>query len=119
MESKTISGRVVVMGELSDANGYPVLAVLELNPSSNKGYDLDTIKVASAYGKDTNAQKMINESRMLYVEPNKEKTRTWLKLYKLQLPSSVKYGLNGRISSVNNSISKTTEKSNRESRKGG
>lgn len=41
---------------------------------------------------------------MLYVEQDIKKARTWLKLYKLQLPSSVKYGLNDRITHGNPTV---------------
>lgn len=113
MESLTVQGRITMFGELEDANGHPVLVALELNPTTGKGYTLDIIKIASAYGKDTNPQGLIDESEMLYVEPNIEKTRTWLKRFRLQLPTRVKYGFNSRLSddsaSVNTNLRKTDE----------
>lgn len=98
MESKTVPGRITMLGELSDANGAPVLVALELEPAKDHRLTMDVIKIASAYGKDSNPQKFIDDSRILFVEPDKKRTHTWLKLYKLRLPSSVKYGLNGRVS---------------------
>jgi len=51
-----------------------VLVALELNPTDRGGKNLNVIKVASAYGKEKNLQNFINKSKILYVEPNKERT---------------------------------------------
>lgn len=108
MESKTETSRITLFGEVFDGAGNPVLAVLELEPTGKEGSALNIIKIASAYGKDSNPQKLLDDSRVLFVEPNQERTRAWLKLSRLQLPLSAKYGINGRISyqisSVNNSL---------------
>lgn len=108
MESKKFGSRLTIYGELYGTNNLPVLAVLELEPNHDDGsYDLDTIKLVNAYSKlpksanvDTNteAQKLINSSKILYVEPNKNKTNAWLKANRLQLPSAAKFGLNAKIS---------------------
>ena len=92
------------MGDVFDASGKPVLAVLELEPMSNGNY-LSEMKIASAYGKDA-PQHLINTSKILYVEPNKNRTHEWLNRTRLQLP----FGLNhyGPI----NIISNAAEKSN-------
>ena len=60
---------------------------------------LDLIKVASAYGKDTNPQGLINSSNILYVDPDIKRTNTWLLGTKLQLPftSSNQLGSNNKI----------------------
>ena len=114
MESKTVSGRLTLFGEVYDTNGTPVLAVLELNPSGKNGHKLNVIKIASAYGKDSNPQKLINESKILYISENKNVADTWLSLNRLQLPLGVKYGYNDSISqksdSVNTSISEKEKK---------
>ena len=123
MESKTVNDRLTVFGELfvsKNGKNIPVLAILELVKNKDGSANIDDYTIiVNAYGKDTNPQALINTSRILWVEPDNNKTQTWLTNTRLQLPVGVKSGLNGRISSVNNSISKTTEKSNRESRKGG
>ncbi len=104
MESKTVPGRITMFGELADADGAPVLVVLELEPTKDYRLNMEVIKIASAYGKDASPQKLLDESLVLFVDPNKNRTQTWLKLYKLQLPSSAKYGLNGRVTYKNNSV---------------
>ena len=49
--------------------------------------------MASAYGKDTNPQGLIDNSKILYVEPNKKRTQNWLTVNRLQLPlPSSSYG---------------------------
>ena len=85
MESKQSASRIVLVGELIDANGKGVLAILELNPTNRKGVALDEIKIASAYGKD-NLQNFIHTSKILYVNPDNEKTSSWLTSTGLQLP---------------------------------
>ena len=105
MQSKQIDSRIVLFGEVFDANDVPVLAVLELNPKVNYKYDLDVLKIASAYGKDTNPQKLINESKILYVEPNKNRTDSWLEGTGLQLPFDLKsYGSLGNIAYKDKSV---------------
>ena len=67
-----------------------MLAVLLLNPTDRGGNSLNILKVASAYGKDTHPQGLIDNSKILYVEPNKKRTQNWLTVNGLQLslPSS-------------------------------
>lgn len=60
--------------------------VLLLNPTDRGGNSLNILKVASAYGKDTNPQGLIDNSKILYVEPNKKRTQNWLTVNRLQLP---------------------------------
>lgn len=116
MQSKQADSRVVLFGEVFDANQVPVLAVLELQPKVKQKFDLDVIKIASAYGKDTNPQKLINESRILYVDPDKNRTDRWLEGTRLQLPFDLKnYGSINKIAyhhaSVKDSIGQNGEKS--------
>ena len=56
MESLTVPDRLTLFGEVYDAKNNAVLAVLELNPKDKNGRALSIIKIASAYGKDTNPQ---------------------------------------------------------------
>ena len=86
MRSLTNSSRMTLFGEVYDSNGTPVLAVLELNAKDRKGTSLNVIKIASAYGKDSNLQGFINRSQILYIDPDKERTRSWFVVNRLQLP---------------------------------
>ena len=93
MESKTKEGRLTLFGEVYDQKNEPVLAVLLLNPTDRGGNSINILKVASAYGKDTNPQGLIDNSKILYVEPNKKRTQNWLTVNRLQLPlPSSSYG---------------------------
>ena len=85
MQSLTVPNRVVVLGELADAAGGPVIAALELRPN---GEIRDFVKVASAYGK-SNLQNLLYSSDILYVNPDKNKTDSWLNTLGLQLPASL------------------------------
>lgn len=114
MDSKTQPGRITLFGDIYDSKGVPVLTILELNPMDRGGHSLDIIKVASAYGKDSNPQGLINSSKILYIEPNKNRTNRWLSVNRLQLPlPSSSIGSNTNVpqkaNSVNNSISKTSK----------
>ena len=79
---------------------------LELNPTDRGGKNLNVIKVASAYGKDVDLQGFINKSKILYVEPNKERTHNWLTVNRLKLPlPSTRYGFfNNSISQSENNV---------------
>ena len=74
MESQTVNGRLTIFGDVYDAKGSPVLTVLELNPIGKDGHTLDIIKVASAYGKDTNPQRLIDNSKIVYIDSNKKES---------------------------------------------
>lgn len=108
MESQTIEGRLTLFGEVYDAAGVPVLAVLELDPMDRNGHSLDIIKIASAYGKDVNLQGFIDNSKILYT--NKERIESWLSenRLKLPLPSS---SFDSSISSIRTSNQSVKENS--------
>ena len=93
------------MGEIIDNDGKTVVAILELNPTNRKGVALDEIKVASAYGKD-NLQNFINTSKILYTNPDSEKTSSWLTSTRLQLP--VESSTTGSINSISQNQQKTS-----------
>ena len=86
LDSKTVSGRLVLLGEVY-ANGKPVMMALELNPSTRSGKStyVDVIKVASAYARN-NTQNLINSSNIRFVCENKSRVNDWLKVNRLQLP---------------------------------
>lgn len=107
MASNTVNGRLVLFGDVYDSKNNPVLVALELNPTEKGGKSLNIIKIASAYGKDVDLQGFINKSKILYVEPNKERTHNWLTVNRLKLPlPSTKYGF------FNNSISQNSKNVN-------
>ncbi|MDD2218448.1 MAG: hypothetical protein PHX63_08495, partial [Eubacteriales bacterium] len=114
MQSKQKGSRLTIFGEVYSSSGQPVLAVLELEPIGRKsGIVLNEIKLASAYGKD-NPQSLINSSKILYIDPNKNRTNKWLSLNRLQLPlGQITYGSINRISykddSVNTNLRKNGE----------
>lgn len=104
MQSQTVANRITIYGETVDADGTPVLVAMELKPQDKKGEILDFAKIASAYGKN-NAQQLIDNSDILYVDPNKKRTDGWLGLLRLQLPSRLaNYGSIGSITLVNRDI---------------
>jgi hypothetical protein len=87
LDSKTMEGRLVLLGEVYAANGTPVRVVLELNPStrnrrSNKVY-ANITKIATAFGQG-NLQNLINTSKIRRI--NKGRIDDWLKVNRLQLP---------------------------------
>lgn len=111
-QSMTSTNRVVVLGELYDENGHPIVAALELKPN---GRVKNFVKVASAYSKDS-LQNFIRQSDILYIDPNKKRTDTWFQALRLQLPAGVtKYGSIGMVTyvekDVNGKISFSDKKS--------
>lgn len=111
-QSMTSTNRVVVLGELYDENGHPIVAALELKPN---GRVENFVKVASAYSKDS-LQNFIRQSDILYIDPNKKRTDTWFQALRLQLPAGVtKYDSIGMVTyvekDVNGKISFSDKKS--------
>lgn len=97
LKSKNADSRIVMFGEIMDNAGKPVTAVLELMPTSRDGRALDLNVIASAYGKD-HIKSFIGSSDLLYLDPNKKRTDTWLQSVGLQLPSdTTTYGPIGTI----------------------
>ena len=89
MPSKNSDSRIVMFGEVMDANGEPVTTILELQPTGKGGQIMDMNVVASAYGKDGNPARFIQSSGVLYLDPNKTRTEQWLHSIGLQLPSGL------------------------------
>ena len=86
------ASRIYMFGEVYDQTGKPVDVSLELLPTSYQGVELDNIMVTSAYGKK-NVQGLLNRDDILYIDPNKNRTDTWLAVNRLQLPLRItKYG---------------------------
>ena len=72
-----------MVGEAYDANGVPVL---DLTPANEEGSALDSMRVSSTYGKDSKTQEFVDNSRILYVNPDMETTRNRPEHTRLQLP---------------------------------
>lgn len=89
LKSKQSGSRILMFGELSDVNGSPVMAVLELQPTNRGGEVLNLNVIASAYGKDSNAARFIESSDLLYLDPHRNRTERWLQGLGLQLPSDI------------------------------
>lgn len=112
MQSLQKDSRLTMFGEVYGENGKPVLAIIELYPTSGKGFKMDSMKLVSAYGKD-NAQSLIDRSRILYVEPDKKRANRWLLQNRLQLPLSItNYGSIGRIARTDENVNNAASTSN-------
>lgn len=85
------NSRVVVIGNVTDENGAPVLCVLDLAPQSAQDRKLglqDFNKVSSAYAKDVNPAGFLQKSKVLYASPDKKKTQDALSSFGFQLATS-------------------------------
>ena len=104
MQSQTVANRITLFGETMDVGGNPVLAAIELRPQNKSGEVMDFAVISSAYGK-RGVQHLIDTSDILYLDPNKKRTDTWLKLLRLQLPSRItKYGSITNVTYVNRNV---------------
>ena len=99
LKSQNSDSRIAIFGEVKDANGVPVTAILELQPTNKGGQVLDMNVVASVYGKTNNIANFIKNSDLLYLDRNKNRTNNWLSAVGLQLPSvtPAHYGSIGSI----------------------
>ena len=84
---------------LISKEGEPVIVSLLVDPKNKSGIIQDFGIITSAYGKNlNNLQKLINNSNIRYIEPDKKRTNKWLSVLRLQLPSSTtKYGSVNKI----------------------
>lgn len=100
LQSKNSESRLAIFGEITDRNGAPITAILELQPTNKGGELLDMNVIVSAYGKDSNPSGFIKSSGLVYLDPDKKRTDNWLRAVGLQLPSvaRVNYGSVGRVS---------------------
>ena len=99
------TSRITIFGEVKDATGVPVLAVLELQPKNKSDVILDFQVIASAYGKTNKIKNFIENSEVLYLDKNKKRTDTWLKSFGLQSPSGITaYGSIGSVTYTENGV---------------
>ena len=96
----------------------PVLVSLELMPTNQKKTAvLDFAIIKSAYSKNA-LQQYINENSILYIDPNKKRTDSWLSLNRLQLPLGEKsYGPIRKIAYVDGKVKVQSPKSMSEMQK--
>ena len=102
MDSVTRSDSLVILGNLISKEGEPVIVSLLVDPKNKSGIIQDFGIITSAYGKNlNNLQKLINNSNIRYIEPDKKRTNKWLSVLRLQLPSSTtKYGSVNKITNA-------------------
>ena len=89
LKSQSVSGRLVVFGDVVAADGKPVLVAMELNPAENNANVDKIYKVASAYGRQNvkYIQNWLNNpNNILYIDSQKNRTINWLNGLGLQLP---------------------------------
>lgn len=97
LKSKGSESRLVIFGTVNDAKGKPITAILELESKDKQGHVLNLNVIASAYAKD-NAKNLVESSDLVYLDPNKKRTKDWMQSVGLQLPSdAIAFGSVGKI----------------------
>lgn len=90
MDSRTVPGSITMFGDAKTANEKPVMVSMLLHPENQTGEIMDYGVVTSAYGRrKSNAQNLINNSAIRYVDENEKRTAEWSKALGLQLPSAL------------------------------
>ncbi|WP_251616090.1 hypothetical protein [Senimuribacter intestinalis] len=111
MQSKTKLNSITILGELKGSNGDTVMAAMKLAMNKPNATVHEIEIITSAYSRTRkNIQGLLTESKILYIEPNKNRTNDWLSSLRVQFPSDVtKYGSIDRVAYVDekgNSFSK-------------
>lgn len=111
MQSKTKLNSITILGELKGSNGDTVMAAMKLAMNKPNATVHEIEVITSAYSRTRkNIQGLLTESKILYIEPNKNRTNDWLSSLRVQFPSDVtKYGSIDRVAYVDekgNSFSK-------------
>ena len=83
-ESTAHPNRVVAVGELYDTEGKPVIAAVEMDLKGTNKSEIS--KIISTYGKK-NLGTTFENDRLLYLNPDIERTTAWFRLLRLQLPA--------------------------------
>lgn len=97
LKSKGSESRLVIFGTVNDTKGKPITAILELESKDKQGHVLNLNVIASAYAKD-NAKNLVESSDLVYLDPNKKRTKNWMQSVGLQLPSdAIAFGSVGKI----------------------
>ena len=105
MKSLTRDDSLTIIGELKADNGDNVMAAMELTPKSGGNTEAEFSLLTTAHARAKNRIKhLLNESEMLYINPEMLRTGTWSMQLRVQFPSrqppsgsvgSVTYGENG------------------------
>ena len=99
LKSQNSDSRLAIFGTVKDENGAPVMVILELQPTNRGAELLDMNVIASVYGKNSNPTQFIKNSDLLYLDPDKNRTKSWMQGLGLQLPSDANaFGSMGTIS---------------------
>ena len=121
MQSNTALNSITIYGEVyANVQGkqQPVMVAMVLKPEGKKGRILDIQKISSAYVRaDDNgnnatekAQSLINNSEILYVDPNEKRTNDWLRALRLQLPAGLtKYGSISKVTYSSDFVNEDSE----------
>ncbi|MBQ4629766.1 MAG: hypothetical protein IJB70_02120, partial [Clostridia bacterium] len=127
IESKSHKSRILLFGEIYDKYDVPIMAILELASTPYKGSKslyLDNITIVNSYAKNnsehpelmTTTRNYIANTpvnRFLYIDPDKNRTDTWLSLTGLQLPVGItKYGSLGSVTYPADYVKENIKKSN-------
>ena len=98
------TSRLVIFGTIEDTKGVPLAVVLELLPTQG-GKVLELSVVASAYGKTTHLRGFVQSSDVLYLDPDKKRTNSWLQSVGVQFPSdAINYGPLGIVTYSNGKV---------------
>ena len=118
LESKTVPGRIIALGDVYAENGLPVLAIIDPDAKTKKdGQSIHAAFLVNAYTKDSYSgatQDLIDKSKVLWVNPNNEKIQAWIDASQLLLPSSAKPGFNARITQREQSVNPQNQETPKE-----
>lgn len=88
LKSRTQDNSITLFGDVTAANGERVMAALHLTPRAGGDMETEFTLLASAYGRsEENIRNLLNNSEVLYLDPNKNRTNTWLMQLRVQFPS--------------------------------
>ncbi len=95
IESHTRPGdSIIILGEVYTSDNIPVMAAMKIYPTNKDGNLEDFGIISSSYSKSINQyQYFLDNDVIKYINPDKNRTDSWLQALGLQLPSAVtKYG---------------------------
>ena len=98
---------VVVYGDLTDSNGYPILMAVNMKFSTpGRPTEVEDVQlIKNAYAKGRGLAGQVENSDVLYLNEDKERTNKWLVDRRLQLPLiSAHYGSIGSIAETDDEV---------------
>lgn len=120
MKSNTVSNRVTIFGECFDEYNVPVLVVLDLQPDDDSWYGAHNLRLINAYGKDDDPIGFIKRSDILYVDPDTERVKNWIKkVQSLNQPSGLQLPSSGSSEPENSVPNRETDVNNNYKNNGG